>query len=48
MVSPRVANGGTSPNMEVISNVLNNQMRTVDKGWSSSLGVGRDVNNSSL
>ena len=28
-------------------NILNEQSRTVDKGWSSSLGVGRGANNSS-
>ena len=31
----------------VAANVLNNQSRTADKGWSSRLGVGRDVNISS-
>jgi hypothetical protein len=31
----------------VAGNILNKQSRTADKGWSSSLGVGRGVNNSS-
>jgi len=29
------------------ANVVNNQSRTADKGWSQSLGVGRGSNNSS-
>jgi hypothetical protein len=29
------------------ANILNKQLRTNDKGWSSSLGVGRGVNNPS-
>jgi hypothetical protein len=36
-----------SPVWTVAANVLNKQSRTADKGWSSSLGVGRDANNSS-
>jgi hypothetical protein len=31
----------------VAANTLNKQSRTADKGWSSSLGVGQDANNSS-
>jgi hypothetical protein len=31
----------------VAANTLNKQSRTADKGWSSSLGVGRGANNSS-
>jgi hypothetical protein len=31
----------------VAANILNKQSRTADKGWSSSLGVGRGANNSS-
>jgi hypothetical protein len=31
----------------VAANVLNKQSRTADKGWSSSLGVGRGANNPS-
>jgi len=34
------------PNMEGSWNVLNKQLRTADKGWSSSLGFGREANNS--
>jgi hypothetical protein len=30
------------------ANILNKQLRTADKGWSSSLGVERGANNSSL
>jgi hypothetical protein len=30
----------------VAANILNKQSRTADKGWSSSLGVGREANNS--
>jgi hypothetical protein len=29
------------------ANILNKQSRTADKGWSSSLGVGRGANNPS-
>jgi hypothetical protein len=36
------------PIWRVGTNVLNKQSRTADKGWSSSLGVGRGVENSSL
>ena len=35
------------PIWRVAANKLNNQSRTADKGWSSSLGVGRGANNSS-
>jgi hypothetical protein len=31
----------------VAANILNKQSRTTDKGWASSLGVGRGANNSS-
>ena len=31
----------------VAANVLNKQSRTADKGWSSSMRVGRGANNSS-
>ena len=31
----------------VAANILNKQSRTADKGWSSSLGIGRGVNSSS-
>jgi hypothetical protein len=33
------------PIWRVAANVLNKQSRTADKGWSSSLGVGRGANN---
>jgi hypothetical protein len=35
------------PLWRVAANILNNQSRTADKGWPSSLGVGRGSNNSS-
>jgi hypothetical protein len=35
------------PKWMVATNILNKQSRTADKGWSSSLGVGRGANNSS-
>jgi hypothetical protein len=34
-------------NGRVAANILNKQSRTADKGWPSSLGVGRGANNSS-
>jgi hypothetical protein len=34
------------PIWRVAANMLNKQSRTADKGWSSSLGVGRGANNS--
>jgi hypothetical protein len=37
-----------SPIWRVAANILNKQSRTADKEWSSSLGVGRGANNSSL
>jgi len=36
------------PIWRVAANILNKKSRTADKGWSSSLGVGRGANNSSL
>ena len=36
------------PIWRVGANILNKQSRTADKGWSSSLGVRRGANNSSL
>ena len=33
------------PMWRVAANILNKQSRTVDKGWPSSFGVGRGVNN---
>ena len=47
MASPQVAHGGTAPIRKVAANILNKQSRTADKGSSSSLGVGRYVDNSS-
>ena len=35
------------PIWRVAANKLNKQSRTADEGWSSSLGVGRDANNTS-
>ena len=35
------------PILRVAANILNKQSRTADKGWSSSLGVGRGADNSS-
>jgi hypothetical protein len=36
------------PILRVAMNILNKQLRTADKGWSSSFGVGQGANNSSL
>jgi hypothetical protein len=48
MVHPQVADGGDGLQIwKVAVNILNKQSRTADKGWSSSLGVGRGANNSS-
>jgi len=48
MARPRVADGGGCPQMwRVAANILSNQSRARDKGWSSTLGVGRGVKNSS-
>jgi hypothetical protein len=48
MARPQFADGGDAPQIRrVAANILNNQSRTADKGWSSSLGVGRGANNSS-
>jgi hypothetical protein len=49
MARPQVADGGDALQVSRIAvNVLNKQLRTADKGWSCSLGVGRGANNSSL
>jgi hypothetical protein len=41
MVRPQVADGGDSLQIwRVGENILNKQLWTADKGWSSSLGVG--------
>jgi hypothetical protein len=48
MARPQVADGGDDLQIwRVATNILNKQSRTTDKGWSSSLGVGRGANNSS-
>jgi hypothetical protein len=48
MARPQVADGGDSLQFwRVAANILNKQSRKADKGWSSSLGVGRWANNSS-
>jgi hypothetical protein len=42
MARPQVADGGDGLQMwRIASNILNKQHRTADRGWSSSLGVGR-------
>jgi hypothetical protein len=49
MSRPQVADGGDGLQIwRVAANILNKQSRTADKGWSSSFGVGRGANNSSL
>jgi hypothetical protein len=48
MARPQVAVGGDGLQIwRVATNILNKQSRTTDKGWSSSLGVGRGADNSS-
>jgi hypothetical protein len=48
MARPQVADGGDGLQFwRLAANILNKQSRTADKGWSSSLGVGRGANNSS-
>jgi hypothetical protein len=48
MARPQVADGGDGLQIwRVAANILNKQSRTDDKGWSSSLGIGRGANNSS-
>jgi hypothetical protein len=48
IASPRVASAGFGLQIwKVALNILNMQSQTADKGWSSSLGVGRGANNSS-
>ena len=47
MARPQVAVGGTACDMKGTANKLNKQSWTADKGWSSSLGVGRGADNSS-
>jgi hypothetical protein len=48
MAQPEVVDGGDDLQIwRVAANILNKQSRTADKGWYSSLGVGRGANNSS-
>jgi hypothetical protein len=48
MAHPQVVDGGNGLQIwRVAGNILNKHSRTADKGWSSSLGVGRGANNSS-
>jgi hypothetical protein len=47
MARPQVADGRRPPIWMAAVNKLNKQLRTADEGWSSSLGVGRGVNNPS-
>jgi hypothetical protein len=48
MARPQVADGGDGLQIwRAAANILDKQPRTADKGWYSSLGVGRGVNNSS-
>jgi hypothetical protein len=47
-VCPRVADRRDGLKLwRLAANILNKQPRTNDKGWSSSLGVGRGANNPS-
>jgi hypothetical protein len=46
MARPQVADGGDGLQIWMVAaNILNKQSRAADKGWSSSLGVGRGANN---
>jgi hypothetical protein len=48
MAHPRVADGGENLKIwRVAANILNKQSWTADKGWYSSLGVGRGANSDS-
>jgi hypothetical protein len=47
IVRPQVADGGEGLQIwRAAANILNKQSRTADKGWPSSLRVGRGANNS--
>jgi hypothetical protein len=47
MARPQVADRGEGLQIwRVAANILSKQSRTADKGWPSSLGVGRGANNS--
>jgi hypothetical protein len=44
MARPQVADGGDGLQLwREAANILNKQLRTADKGWSSSLGIGRGL-----
>ena len=45
MARPQVVDRGTASLWRVAAKKLNKQSWTADKGWSSSLGVGRGANN---
>jgi hypothetical protein len=48
LARPQVADGEDGLQIfRVAVHILNKQSRTADKGWSSSLGVGREADNSS-
>jgi hypothetical protein len=45
MVRPQVVDGGDGLQIwRLAANILNKQSRTAERGWSSSLGVGRGDN----
>jgi hypothetical protein len=49
MARPQVADGGDGLQIwRVAADILNKQSRTASKGWSCTLGVRREANNSSL
>jgi hypothetical protein len=49
MACPQVVDEGESLQIwKVAANILKKQSRKANKGWSSSLGVGRGPNNASL
>jgi hypothetical protein len=46
MARAQVADGGDGPQIwTVAADIMNKRWRTADRGWSSSLGVGRKANN---
>jgi hypothetical protein len=45
MARPQVTDGGRPPDRRVAADILNKKSRTTNKGWSSSLGVGRGAKN---
>jgi hypothetical protein len=47
MACPQVTDGDALQLWRAAANILNKQSRTAEKGWPSSLGVGRGANNSS-